>query len=92
MVAPGRSFSSNDVGAEVLDDAVVLDGLHPVGAAEGDLVDEMRGGVRHVDAPRGDDEEGIAVLAEGREAFAVGPNGVDDARRWALAKDERKYT
>lgn len=80
VIPPRATFGGDDVGAEVLDDAVMLHGFHPVGAAGGDLMDQGWRGVGHVEAPGGDDEEGIAVFGKGAEAFTVRPDRIEDAR------------
>ena len=80
MIAPCGAFGGHDVGAEVFDDAVVFDGFDPVGAAGGDLVDHGRGGVAHVTAPRGGDQEYVAVPGEGGIEFTVRPDWVEDAK------------
>lgn len=84
VVPPRATFGGHDVGPKALDDGVMLNGLHPVGAAGGDLVDQGRRGVGHVDAPWGDDEEGVTVVSEGAKAFVVGPVEVENAKRFLL--------
>lgn len=80
VVAPRGTFGSDDVGAEMLDDGIMFNGLDPVGAAEGDLVDQGGGGVREIKTPRGDNEEGVAVDGKGAEAFLIGPYGIENTR------------
>lgn len=64
VIAPSGTFRRKDIGAKLFDDAVVLNRLDPVGAAGGNLLDNGGRGVGHVDAPRGNDKEGIAVAGE----------------------------
>lgn len=79
VVTPCRTLGGDDVGAELLDDAVVFNGLHPVGATGGDLVDDGGRGVCQIQAPGGDDEEGVAVFGEEGVARVVGPDWIEDS-------------
>ncbi len=84
MVTPCRAFGSNNVGSEVFDDAVVFNGLDPLSAAGGNLVDHCRRGVGQVTTPRGSDEKSITVLGKRAKGFAVRPERIEDARMYPL--------
>lgn len=81
VVAPGGAFGGDDVGAEMLHNAVVLNRLHPISATESNLVDQSGRGVGEIKTARGHDEESVAMDGKGVKAFLIGPNGVEDTEK-----------
>ena len=84
MVTPCGAFGSKNVRSEVFNDAVVFDGLDPLGAAGGNLVDHCRRGVGHVTTRRGGDQKRVTILGKKAKGFAVRPERIEDARMYPL--------